>query len=196
MLAPTVPAAPAVGVVKTVNGQDVDKAPGPKLVPGQAVTWEFAVTNLGNVPLGGVNVADDKVANVDCGDGTAVISVLAVGETVTCRASGVADVGPHTNIVTVTGQPMARDGVTELSLSPVSATDQSWFDAVAVYGLSASKVADRSSVAVGERVQFTITVTNTGNMPVTNARVTDDLPPGFVAEELNGAKLVGRLLSG
>lgn len=194
MLAPTVPAAPAVGVVKTVNGQNVDKAPGPQLVPGQAVSWEFAVTNRGNVPLGSVNVTDDKVANVDCGDGTSVIPILAVGETITCRAFGTAENGPHTNIVSVTGQPMARDGVTELSLPTVSATDQSWFNAVAVNGLSISKVADHSSVSVGDRIQFTITVTNTGNMPVVNAKVTDILPQGFVTEELSGGQVSGQTI--
>ncbi len=54
---------PAIRVVKTTNGYDVETAfdaDVPVLAPGEAVTWLYVVTNEGNVPLANVTVLDDN----------------------------------------------------------------------------------------------------------------------------------------
>lgn len=91
------PVGPEIRVEKSTNGEDADQAPGPKVPVGSPVTWQYVVTNTGNVPLTGVVVTDDKVGTITCGQ-----TALAVGESMTCSASGTATLGQYTNVATAT----------------------------------------------------------------------------------------------
>jgi hypothetical protein len=66
-------------------------------VPGEAVIWEYRVTNDGGVPLTGVFVMDDKEGLV-CSIGD-----LADGQTEVCTLEGVAVSGPYSNLGTAQG---------------------------------------------------------------------------------------------
>ena len=44
--------APAINIVKFVNGQDADSPTGPHVAVGSTVTFTYVVTNTGNVPAG------------------------------------------------------------------------------------------------------------------------------------------------
>ena len=92
------PVGPAVKIEKSTNGQDADAAPGPTIAVGSPVTWQYVVTNTGNVNLTNVVVVDDRRVTVNCGGQT----TLAAGQSMTCTGSGVATVGQYTNIGTVT----------------------------------------------------------------------------------------------
>jgi hypothetical protein len=81
----------SISLVKSVNGEDANAAPGPSIPVGSMVTYSFAVTNNGKVPLKGVIVADDKMGVV-CKPGT-----LAPGQTVTCTKTGTAVYGQNMN---------------------------------------------------------------------------------------------------
>lgn len=89
---------PKISIVKSVNGQDANAAPGPAIAVGAAVTWTYLVTNEGNVPLTGIAVTDDQGVTVTCPKTT-----LAVGESMTGTASGTAVAGLYVNIGTATG---------------------------------------------------------------------------------------------
>jgi hypothetical protein len=94
--------APKVELVKKTNG--VDGADEDILI-GATVTWTYEVTNAGQVPLTDIAVTDDQVASTDIicddtDDADNVIDALAVGDTATCEASGVAVEGPYTNVGT------------------------------------------------------------------------------------------------
>jgi hypothetical protein len=91
------PVGPEIRVEKSTNGEDADEAPGPKVLVGSTVTWQYVVTNTGNVPLTNVVVTDDKVGAITCGKTT-----LAVGESMTCTATGTATLGQYTNVATAT----------------------------------------------------------------------------------------------
>jgi hypothetical protein len=56
--------APAINIVKFVNGQDADSPTGPHVVAGSTVTFSYVVTNTGNVPLGNVVVTDDQLGTI------------------------------------------------------------------------------------------------------------------------------------
>src|SRR5262249_21944979 len=56
--------APAVHIVKFVNGQDADSPTGPHVVAGSPVTFTYVVTDTGNVPLANVAVTDDKLGAI------------------------------------------------------------------------------------------------------------------------------------
>ena len=49
-----------IEIQKLTNGDDADDAPGPSIVVGSAVTWEYRSTNVGSVPLTAVAVVDDR----------------------------------------------------------------------------------------------------------------------------------------
>lgn len=88
---------PAVDIKKSTNGEDADNAPGPTIVVGSAVTWQYVVTNTGTIQLTNVTVVDDKGVAVSCPSKT-----LAAGQSMTCSGSGVAIAGQYSNLGTVT----------------------------------------------------------------------------------------------
>ena len=162
-----------VDLEKSTNGQDADTAPGPSIPVGESVTWTYTVTNTGNVALSNVSVTDDQGLNVSCPKYR-----LAVGEQMTCSASYTAALGQYTNIGSVSSTP--PDGLTD-----VSDTDPSNYFGVSdppqtaldlqkyTNGLDAD-TAPGPYVPVGETVTWTYTVTNTGNLTLSDIMVTDD----------------------
>jgi uncharacterized repeat protein (TIGR01451 family) len=101
------PTGASVRIKKSTNGQDADEAPGPTLAVDATVTWTYVVTNNGNVELTNVKVTDDRVSSVSCPKQT-----LAVGESMTCSATGKATAGQYRNIGTATA---TGNGVTVTS---------------------------------------------------------------------------------
>jgi hypothetical protein len=87
-----------IELVKFVNGDDANEAPGITVDGGSEVTWTYEITNTGEVDLVDLTLVDDIEGDVACPQNT-----LAVGETVTCTLKGVAIEGPYTNVGTVTG---------------------------------------------------------------------------------------------
>lgn len=92
------PTGASVRIRKSTNGQDANDAPGPSITVGSAVTWTYEVSNTGTVALSGVAVVDDRGVPVSCGGQ----STLAVGQSMTCTGSGLATLGPYSNLGTVT----------------------------------------------------------------------------------------------
>ena len=56
--------APAIQIVKFVNGQDADTPTGPHVAAGSTATFTYVVTNTGNVALANVVVEDDKLGSI------------------------------------------------------------------------------------------------------------------------------------
>src|SRR4029077_7411154 len=97
--------APAINIVKFVNGQDADSPTGPHVAAGSTVTFTYVVTNTGNVPLANVVVTDDKLGTITsfAGD-TNGNGLLDLTETWTYTATATALAGQQTNVGTVSGQ--------------------------------------------------------------------------------------------
>jgi hypothetical protein len=85
-------------IEKLTNGEEADVAPGPSILVGDPVTWEYVVRNIGTVPLTAITVSDDRGVAVDCGGQT----TLAAGASMTCTGSGVAVEGQYRNVGTAT----------------------------------------------------------------------------------------------
>jgi hypothetical protein len=94
---------PGIDIEKATNGEDADTPTGPQIPVGDPVTWTYLVTNTGNVPLTGVTVGDNHRVDISCPHDT-----LAVGESMTCTASGTARLGQYANLGTATAT--APDG--------------------------------------------------------------------------------------
>jgi hypothetical protein len=185
---------PAIDIEKSVQTTfDADTPDGPMVVSGGVVRWEFTVTNTGNVALTHVVVTDDQIANdqtINCGFGAQnVIPALSAGDSVSCVAFGTAIEGPYANLGTVdaTGpETVATDGLTMEPGEDVTDTDAAhYFGAQpsidiekTVQGADADAPSGPLVASEGE-VRFVYTVTNTGNVTLTDLVVTDD-PEGTI----------------
>ena len=169
--------APLIDIEKHTNGVDADTPTGPFIVPGDPVTWTYIVTNTGGVDLTSVTVTDDLVAaaEIDCdGTGSNVIAgPLAPGASFTCTATGTATAGQYANIGTVTGLDPTQVMVTD--------TDPSHYlgalPAIDIEKATNGQDADNPpgvALTIGDVVEWTYVVTNTGNVPLINVTVTDD----------------------
>lgn len=170
--------APSIDIEKSTNGQDADTPTGPYVTVGGAVRWTYVVTNTGDVDLTNVMVTDDQVdaADIDCGDtGSNVIAgPLAPDASFMCIATGTAIEGQYANLGMVTGfdptQVLVDDEDPSHYLGATPAID--------IEKATNGEDADDPTgplVTVGGAVQWTYVVTNTGNAPLSNVTVVDDL---------------------
>ncbi|WP_075661521.1 DUF7507 domain-containing protein [Streptomyces acidiscabies] len=144
------------------------------LVVGQTVTYSFKVTNIGNVTLKNVAVQEGSFSGtgamsaISCPAGA---SSLAPGAAVTCTATYVVtqadvDSGKLTNTATANGVP---PGTTTPITSPPSPPNT--ITGTQKPGMTTTKAADKTSVVLGDVITYTFTVTNTGNVTLSNVGV-------------------------
>ncbi len=88
---------PAISIIKKVQGNDANTAPGIYVGKGDSVNFEYIIQNIGNIKLTGINVTDDKGVTVTCPN-----TELGVGASMTCTGSSSAVLGQYTNIGSVT----------------------------------------------------------------------------------------------
>jgi hypothetical protein len=170
--------APSINLEKYVNGQDADAAPGVIVIvpPGAppTVTFTFTVTNSGNIPLSNVVVTDNIYGPV------CTIPALAVGASQTCTITAPAQLGLHTNIATVSGQPVLPPGNTPFG-PPVTDTDPGNYTGVFI---NMDKMANKTEVCAGELVTYTLITRMLGGAPGVEIRnisaVDNNMPGSFV----------------
>ena len=145
---------------------------------GDVVTYHFSATNSGNVTLTDVGF-DDALAGLSAlgySWPTATAGTLAPGQTATATATYELtqtdlDAGSVTNTATVTGG--APNGGSTTTDSAVS------IPLVSTASLGLEKTGGLASGATGkagDTVEYTFTVSNTGNTTVTDVSVADALP--------------------
>ncbi|SDU92300.1 conserved repeat domain-containing protein [Microlunatus sagamiharensis] len=159
----TVPilAAPALRLVKTANPTTVGGA-------GADVAYRFAVTNVGNVTVGDLAVADTFVA--PAGPGSAVtcpVAVLAPGASTTCTAGYTAtqaDADAASILNTATASGTAPDGAAVVSPA-ASATVGVRATPALVARVSTTPT---SGQVAGQRITYAVELTNAGNQTLTD----------------------------
>ncbi len=102
----------AIDIEKSTNGDDADTEPGPEILVGDPVIWEYVVTNVGDLDLTDIVVSDDQGVTVDCPQDS-----LEPGDFMTCTASGTAVEGQYSNIGTATGTHGDGEKATESDAS-------------------------------------------------------------------------------
>ncbi|QIK64175.1 hypothetical protein G7068_13935 [Leucobacter viscericola] len=174
---------PSFTLVKKTNGVSYSAAPGARVATGSPVTWSYEVTNTGDTPLDDIAVQDDYVDGLG-GTGTLTptsseTGQLLPGETRTFTETGTAVVGQYSNTATATATAVELDG-TVLPAQPAPETDRSWYLAGDT-GLVVTKTTNGEDVdsapglalTPGSAVEWGYSVTNTGELPLTNVLVRD-----------------------
>lgn len=182
---------PAIDIEKSTQGFDADTATGPFIEVGDIVYWLYSVKNTGNVDLTNVSVTDNQGEVLDCGggEGDNVIESLPVGDTKTCQALGIALTGQYWNLGTAQSTYTDDEGNEE----PVTDEDPSHYFG-AEPGIDIEKCTSGDALdngcgsnssynhdnpfgeffVEGDEVIWTYTITNTGNVALTNVTVSDD----------------------
>ncbi|MDN4612846.1 hypothetical protein P5G50_00160 [Leifsonia sp. F6_8S_P_1B] len=162
----TVNAAPGISVEKTADLASFTAV-------GTAITFSFAVTNIGNVALSDVAVTEGDFTGsaalgaIDCPTGD-----IAPGDVVTCSAGyettqADLDRGSIVNTATASGRTATGAGVVS---DPSTVT----VAAVQTPALTLEKTVDPGSAAsAGDAVTYTFHVTNTGNVTLTALAVAE-----------------------
>ncbi|MGW4805161.1 DUF7927 domain-containing protein [Kitasatospora sp. NPDC004272] len=156
--------------------------------PGQKVTYTVTVTNLVGAPRTGVSVSDDLTKVLDDADydndvtassGTAVFASpaitwngdLAASQSVTITYSVTVkqpDTGDHQLANAVVGPADSN--------CAAGSTDRACSSTVPIAELKIAKSSDaKTPVKPGDKITYTVVLTNPGTAPYTGASITDDL---------------------
>ena len=161
--------APAIDIEKKTNGQDADTPTGPILVTGNTVTWTYTVTNTGDVTLTGIVVNDSEEGVISCPQNS-----LLPGENMVCTKTGTAGVGQYENNATATGNSPTGAGVGDSDPSHYFAEAP----AIDIEKNTNGEDADDPTgpiVPTDSNVTWTYTVTNIGNVTLSNIIVSDNV---------------------
>ena len=167
-------AQPLVTIEKFTNLDPADVATGPILEVGSTVNWFYRVTNTGNVPLFNWQVTDTPPAGQPVpAIGCPRTLLIPAGETVTCHASGTVIAGQYTNTgaVSATFPPMEATVGDEDPANYFG--EQGGIDLEKLTNDEDADEAPGPFIPVGEAVNWTYRVTNTGNVILSNIQVVD-----------------------
>jgi uncharacterized repeat protein (TIGR01451 family) len=160
----TVPERVAPGMTVTKTPRDASYS-----VVGDTVTYDYFIRNVGTVYIDLITVSDDQIGNVTCPQ-----TRLNPGEDMTCTAIDTItqddiDNGSLINNVTVTGTPQAG------SLGPVGATATVPATAQTSSMTVAKSTTSAGPYALGDVINYSVVMTNTGTVSQTGVTVTDPL---------------------
>jgi len=134
---------------------------------GEQITYSYTVTNSGNVTLHNIGLTDSRLGPVAC-----LAATLAPGQSTTClgfylTTQADVDAGQIANAAIAVGDPPAGPPVTDGDTAVAQATH-------------APAIAERKTAfplafdAPGEKITYSYTVTNSGNVTLHEVRLTDD----------------------
>ncbi|WP_454941428.1 DUF7507 domain-containing protein [Evtepia sp.] len=169
---------PGLEVTKTldkVNGKEYTEG---MVKVNDELTYTITVDNTGNTTLTDIDVSDTLTIagtgstlslyeSEDCtgGDVTSIAS-MAPGTSQTLYAK-------YTVLAADAGKEIINSATAEVTDGPRDTPDDPPKVTVENPALSVIKEVDKGSVKVGDTINYTITVTNTGNVDLTNVKITD-----------------------
>ncbi|CAN7436987.1 hypothetical protein LJR246_002821 [Mesorhizobium sp. LjRoot246] len=184
---------PGIGIDKvTIDGAAIGD--GLTVLAGDAIKWQYTVTNTGNVALSGITVSDSQgvVVTPDLSGGFNVgdtnhNGLLDTTETWSFTGSGTAIAGDYANIGHVSGSAGAVTVTDDDGSSYFGANAKINIDKVTVDGATSG---DGLIILAGEAISWKYTVTNGGNVALSGIDVTDDQGV-VVTADLSGGFNVG-----
>jgi uncharacterized metal-binding protein YceD (DUF177 family) len=132
---------------------------------GETVTYQFAVANTGNVTINALTLNDDRLGAIALDR-----DALAPGETATGTATHTiveTDLpGPLTNVATAAGTDSQGAAVTGKATATVDLTYAAT--------LEVTKTPSSSTASVGETIDYSYAVRNTGTVTISSLKLIDD----------------------
>jgi len=192
---------PGMGVVKTADTSGLSDP----VQVGDRIVYTITATNTGNLTLTGVTVTDNLLGGdiTSSCDWPATAGTLLPGQAATCTltylvAQTDVDAGGVTNTATATGIPPSTPANPDPD--PTPGDDTITTDLGSAPGLTVTKTDDVSGFGVpvmaGDRIGYTITAKNSGNVSLTGVTVTDALLGGDVTSSCNWPGTAGALVPG
>lgn len=169
---PPPPEPPGLTIEKRTNGQDADVAPGPTIPVGSEITWEYIVSNTGKVRLSHVTVTDDDASlQVICPK-----DVMDPGDVMVCTAHGTARACQYRNVGTVTASQPDGNGpdLTAEDVSHYFGGQNAKIDVELTINGQDADDPPGPTFQPGTPLQWSYLVTNTGDVNLTDVKVTDD----------------------
>ncbi|MCT1478413.1 DUF11 domain-containing protein [Microbacterium sp. p3-SID336] len=165
--------APQLSLVKTADASGVQS---PTRV-GDPIAYTILVSNTGNVTLTGVAVTDTLLGSAITAVWPGVPGTLAPGEDVTVTGThSVTQLDIETGAVTNTATATARDpNGDDVPAGPQSTTTP-LNQAPALSLLKSATPVLSTPPAPGDPITFSFTITNTGNLQLSDVAITDRLP--------------------
>ena len=166
------PQAPALAISKSGTLDMTVVAPANEADPGDEVNYTLTATNTGNVTLTGVTISDPKLGTLVCTPSQP--ATLASGAQIVCTGTYTltqADLDNGQVVNTATGdtdqtQPTQSTETVPLPQAPgLTLVKQGTIDTTVVL--------PNSRADAGDRIDYTLTATNTGNVTLTGVTVTD-----------------------
>ncbi len=170
---------PAIALIKTADTSALQSPP----QAGDIITYNFRVENTGNVTLTAVSITDPMlggtvpggpIASMDPGD----VDTLTFSATYALTLADMA-AGEVVNTATAIGTPPTGPNVTDDSGTTNTDDDPLVTPLAQAPSILLEKFVDAAphltGSVVGDLVEYTFTVTNTGNIPLNNVMVTDAL---------------------
>jgi uncharacterized repeat protein (TIGR01451 family) len=175
VVVPTVQANAMTSIKKIANASNGDQA---QLTVGETIEYSYLVTNVGSVDLSTVAVSDPSAGAVTCPKPAA--PGLAPGQSELCTANTPytvtqADVNNGSVTDTATSSGIDPRGHWTSASPPSSTTvPASAAPTVAIDKHAAvSPAVDLDKLKVGDKIDYSYTVTNTGNVTLTSVSVAD-----------------------
>lgn len=158
-------------------------------IPGDTITYTFTVSNTGPWTLDPVVVSDDMLP----GAGAVAVPALAPAGTAGDSFTFTVDYtipadqaeGPMTNLVTVTGEDIFGEIVTDTDTAVVEIEPFLPFTEIDIV-----KTADVDTVLAGGVINYTVTVTNVSGATIQGFSVVDDYPSDLVTVTNAGGGVV------
>ena len=165
----------------TIASLTIDKTAGPPLDvngngrvdAGDTIAYSFLLTNTGALSLRSVGVSDPKVGAVVCSP-----TNFPPGATIDCTASYTitqadVDAGAVVNTATAQGTPLNRPPVDSAPDSTTTPTDSTATLSLDKSAGAPNDINGNGRVDAGDTIGYTLLVTNTGSLTMTQVEVTD-----------------------
>ncbi|MFL6236252.1 MAG: hypothetical protein ACJ76N_24180 [Thermoanaerobaculia bacterium] len=160
---------PGIQLQTLVNGQNANTPPGPSIAVGGAIAWSYVVSNTGPIPLTNVAVSDSLDSFITCPQ-----TSLQPGASMTCASPGTAQACQASNFAKATAKTPGGQSITAIDPAYyVGQPQASLRIQLTTNGVHAS-AAPGPMVQTGSTVTWIYTVTNTGDINLTQVQVSDD----------------------
>jgi uncharacterized repeat protein (TIGR01451 family) len=158
---------PGIALAKTADPPEVDE--------GDNITYTFTVTNTGNTPLSGVSVSDNMVDEITYVGGDENVNELLDTDETWIFTGTYTTSADDPDVLKNTAEVSGRDTLEQSVSDTDSASVALIRPFVPMPGIALAKTAEPARVHEGDEITYTFTVTNTGNMPLSNVAVSDNM---------------------